>query len=135
HGLSGRMPRDTTSIKDLALHHLALFDRLGLDSFTLVGLSVGAMWAAELAIVAPDRVRGLVLMDSAMGAEPAVSRQRYFGLLDAVEAEGKITEALLDAIVPLFFSRHVGERKPHLAAHFRDELRSWDPVQLRETVV
>lgn len=135
HGMSGDMPGGTRSLRDLALHHLAVFDRLGLKTFTLVGLSVGAMWAAELALIAPERVRGLVLMDSFMGVEPPTSRQRFFGLMDAVETHGHVTEALLDAIVPLFFSPSVGERNPELPARFRNELRSWDPVRLLETVV
>src|SRR5258708_8513445 len=56
HGNSGPLPEGTEDLHDIARHHLALMDRLGIDRFTLVGLSVGGMWGAELALVAPERV-------------------------------------------------------------------------------
>lgn len=57
HGGSGPMPAATDDLRALARHHLALMDVLGLDRFTIVGLSVGGMWGAELALLTPERVR------------------------------------------------------------------------------
>lgn len=48
HGGSGPLPAGTT-MRDLADHHLLLRDRMKIRRFAGVGLSVGAMWAAELA--------------------------------------------------------------------------------------
>lgn len=50
------------NIHDLALHYDDLFDTLGLDRVRLVGHSVGAMVAAELAAHFPARVERLVLL-------------------------------------------------------------------------
>jgi len=47
---------------DLTLSYLDLFDSLGLGRFALVGHSYGGMVAAEIAAMAPERVRHLVLV-------------------------------------------------------------------------
>lgn len=47
---------------------LALADRLDLGPLVLVGHSAGGAVAAELALAAPERVAGLVLVDAAIGA-------------------------------------------------------------------
>jgi pimeloyl-ACP methyl ester carboxylesterase len=135
HGNSGPMPKGTEDLRDIAGHHLALIDRLGVDRFTLVGLSVGGMWGAELALVAPARVRALVLMDTFVGAEPEASRQRYAAMFDAIEATGAIPEGVLDAVVPLFFSPDVASRSPQLPRDFRERLAGWDRDRLLDTVV
>lgn len=135
HGASGELPGGTTSLRDLALQHLAIFDRLGLKRFTLVGLSVGAMWAAELALIAPERIRGLVLMDSFLGPEPAARRDQFSGMLDMVEATGAPSPQLLDGLVPFFLSPRARQEQPKLVQRFRQSMYGWDPVHLVHTVV
>jgi len=54
--------RHLDDLHDLVVYYLELFDGLGLGSFALVGHSFGAMVAAEIAAVAPERIRGLVLV-------------------------------------------------------------------------
>jgi pimeloyl-ACP methyl ester carboxylesterase len=51
-----------SGVDDLAYHYLELLDRLGLESATLVGGSFGAWVAAEVAVLAPQRVEKLVLI-------------------------------------------------------------------------
>jgi len=48
---------------DLVLHVLDLLDELGLDSVLVAGQSIGGWLAAELAAIAPARVRRLVLVN------------------------------------------------------------------------
>jgi pimeloyl-ACP methyl ester carboxylesterase len=48
-------------IADLARDGLAIADGLGLDSFHLLGVSMGGAIAQEIALAAPDRVRTLTL--------------------------------------------------------------------------
>lgn len=52
-------------VADLAGVHLRLLDALAIDRFVLVGCSFGGWVAAELALLAPDRVSELVLIDPA----------------------------------------------------------------------
>ena len=79
------------------------------------------MWGARLALREPQRVRSLVLMDASLEAGEA-TRLRYFGMLDAIAAAGRIAPPLLDAIVPLFFRPDVnlaGWCRPRFATRSR----------------
>jgi 3-oxoadipate enol-lactonase len=59
-GQSGYVERDY-DVADMARDALALADELDLDSFHLLGLSMGGMIAQEIALTAPERVRTLTL--------------------------------------------------------------------------
>jgi pimeloyl-ACP methyl ester carboxylesterase len=50
------------SIQDYILHYLDLLDQLGIDEFTLVGLSMGGYMAAMFGIQQPHRVKRLALL-------------------------------------------------------------------------
>lgn len=134
HGASGPLPAGTQTIGDLARQMLALLDALQIEECAVVGLSVGGMWAAELALMAPTRVRSLVLMDTFLGAEPQVTQTRYFGLLDAIEAAGQVMPALIEAIVPIFFRPGI-DLSSALPAAFAQRLAAMSAEQLRASVV
>ena len=51
-----------TDVHDLAIYYAGLIDQLHLSRMPLVGHSLGGMFAAELAAVAPDRISHLVLI-------------------------------------------------------------------------
>jgi pimeloyl-ACP methyl ester carboxylesterase len=62
---------------DVTLHHRDVLDALGIESAHVVGVSIGGWMAAELAAIAPERVRKLVLVnplglwfDDAPGEDP-----------------------------------------------------------------
>ena len=48
---------------DITLHHVDVLDALGVDAAHVVGVSIGAWMAAELAALAPHRVRALALVN------------------------------------------------------------------------
>ncbi len=52
-------------IEDVVFHYLDFFDALGVDKFHLVGASLGGWIAAEIALRHPQRIEGLVLVNSA----------------------------------------------------------------------
>ncbi|WP_184384609.1 alpha/beta fold hydrolase [Xanthomonas cannabis] len=134
HGQSGGLPDQTRGIDDLARQMLGLLDTLQLPQCAVVGLSVGGMWGAELALLAPERVRSLVLMDTFLGAEPQATRTRYFGMLDAIEAAGQVTPALIEAIVPIFFRPGI-DLTSALPAAFAQRLAQLSVEQLRASIV
>ncbi|AOD16571.1 alpha/beta fold hydrolase [Xanthomonas fragariae] len=134
HGQSAALPADTRQVGDLAWQMLTFLDALELPQCAVVGLSVGGMWGAELALLAPERVRSLVLMDTFLGAEPQATRTRYFGLLDAIEAAGQVTPALIDAIVPIFFRPGI-DLNSALPSAFAQRLAAMSAEQLRASVV
>lgn len=59
------------SVLDLAFRYLDLLDVLGLDRVHLVGLSLGGWIAAQIAVLAPERIAKLVLVCPA-GLRPPV---------------------------------------------------------------
>lgn len=132
HGESPALPPDVHTLTDLARDHLSLMDQLGIGEFAVAGLSVGGMWAAELAALAPDRVRALILMDSYMGSETPEEQQKYAGMLDAVERNGAITSPLLEYIVSQFYSTNAaGEDIENL----KRQLSGLPTSVLRESIV
>ncbi|TKB50300.1 alpha/beta fold hydrolase [Ferrimonas sediminicola] len=134
HGASGPLPADTRNLKGIAKDMLALMDALEVERFSVVGLSVGGMWATELVQLAPARVESLVLMDTFVGLEPEVTHSKYFAMLAAIEQARQVPAPLLEQIVPLFFATDVTERHPELAQGFRDRLASLPESRIDDTV-
>lgn len=134
HGESGKLPEGTTSLDDIARQAQALLDHLDIDRVTLVGLSVGGMWGTRLALAAPQRLNGLVLMDTYVGVEPEPTRQYYFSLFKQIEDTGTISEQLLDIVVPIFFRPGIDPQSP-LYQNFRAKLQNYSPERLRESIV
>ena len=95
---------------------------LGLSEFAMIGLSVGGMWGVELALKHPQAVEALVLMDTFVGSEPEVTKQKYFAILDHLERERAFTPALIQQTVPFFFSPVTFSKKPHLIEAFKEAL-------------
>lgn len=74
-GFNGSDDLAVDSPADVAGVHLRLLDALGIDAVVVVGCSFGGWVATELALLAPERVRRLVLVDPAgMPAEEEVPR-------------------------------------------------------------
>jgi len=133
HGDSDAPPATTTDMSALARQHLALLDALDIAKCHLVGLSVGGMWGAQLAIEHPGRVDRLVLMDTYLGAEPEATRLKYFGLLDAASAAGFFPEPLLDIVVPIFFHAG-GQTVPEVRDRFRAALKASNAEVIRDSL-
>ena len=135
HGGSGPLPKATRDLRDIALHHLELMDRLGVSRFSLVGHSVGGMWGAELALAAPKRLRSLVLLDTSLQQEPSETRKRYFAMLDAIEADRAIPAIILQEVVRMFFSPYVSSWAPELPWRLRARLAQWETGRLLDSVI
>lgn len=134
HGESGPLPQGTTSLDDIARQAQALLDHLDIDQVTLIGLSVGGMWGARLALAAPQRINGLVLMDTYLGVEPEPTRQYYFSLFKQIEDTGEISEPLLDIVVPIFFRPGIDPQSA-LYQNFRAKLAAYSADRLRDSIV
>ena len=70
------------SVLDLAFRYVDLLDYLGLDKVYLAGLSLGGWIAAQVAVLAPDRISRLVLVSPA-GLRPAGPAPDMFTLSPA----------------------------------------------------
>jgi len=73
---------------DSAADCLALLDHLGIDAAVLAGMSQGGFLSLRAALLAPDRVRGLVLIDTQSGTEDPEALPLYQGMHDEWVANG-----------------------------------------------
>lgn len=70
---------------DSADDALGLLDHLGIDRAVFVGMSQGGFLSLRAALRAPDRVAGLVLIDSAADVDDAATIEGYQGMLHVFE--------------------------------------------------
>jgi pimeloyl-ACP methyl ester carboxylesterase len=56
-------PSDVSTVRDLARVHVALLDRLDVSDVIVVGNSIGAWVAAEIALLSSPRVSGIVIVN------------------------------------------------------------------------
>lgn len=103
HGKSAKPDsEDEYSIEIFVDDTLALVDRLGWDRFVMLGHSMGGMIAQVLAIRAPHRVRGLILLDTGHGRvdidagviEIGVGLVREHGLDKLVDVTSQLDDPL-----------------------------------------
>ena len=78
HGVSDSVPNSVNTLKDYAKQVNGLLDSLDIYEFSVVGLSLGGIWGAELASLNPQRVKSLVLMDTFVGLENQKLATRNF---------------------------------------------------------
>ena len=122
HGDSDVLPDGACTLATLARDHLALLDALGIEECVLVGLSIGGMWGGELARMAPNRIKGLVLMDSFVGLEPQITCERYLGMLAMIEQHGTVPAPIIEQVAPIFFAN---QPDATLLADFKARLATW----------
>ncbi|AXB48454.1 hypothetical protein A4R43_13270 [Amycolatopsis albispora] len=80
---------------DLARDLIGLMDHLGLESAVVGGISQGGFVALRLALLAPERVRALVLADTEATALDDADRTGYEGMFAALREAGPVDELLV----------------------------------------
>ena len=130
HGGSDPLPESCRSLQQIAEQMLYMMDALAIEEFAVIGLSVGGMWGAELALKAPHRVKALVMMGCFLGFEPEVTRAKYYAMLDIIQHSSTISDDLIAQIAPLFFTRDIENRHPDLFIDFKQTLAKMPPKQL-----
>lgn len=126
HGESDTLPESTHSLRDISQQMLQLMDSLSIDNFSVIGLSVGGMWGAELAIAAPSRVNALVMMNCFIGYEPEVARAKYYAMLDIIKETQGVPASLIEQIAPLYFAKNLEQDNPELFDTFKQSLADID---------
>lgn len=134
HGASDAHPDSMSSLTDYARHILALLDSLSIENFSLAGLSLGGMWAVDLTILAPQRVKKLALLNTFVGLEPEVNCIKYNAMFAQIEQEKRISPALAEQIAPLFFSLASVEKQAGFVTSFQQYLMAASAEQLIEWV-
>jgi pimeloyl-ACP methyl ester carboxylesterase len=98
-----------------------------LGPIVVIGHSLGGMIAQELAFLAGDRVRGLVLCDTIPGVTDGV---RAFNPMMAELAESSGSDAVAEAMLPAMFGPRPLENTERARERFLADMRSADPASL-----
>ena len=107
---------------DLVDDVLAVLDREGVGRAVWAGLSIGGMVALRAALVAEDRVSGLILLDTHAGRETAFNKLRSLVMGSAVKAFGP--RLLSPEIIRLFFSSDTRKTKQPLIDEWKERFAS-----------
>lgn len=113
HGGSA-VPPGPYAMDDLGADVLRLADRLGLDRFSFVGLSLGGMVGMWLAATVPDRVERLALLCTSAYMGPTSG---YGQRADVVRRAG--TAEVADAVLGRWFTPRFMSSSPDVVATFR----------------
>lgn len=124
HGLSDTPPAMQCSLDELAEDHWQLMQQLGIEQFSLVGLSIGGMWAMRLALKHPETIDKLVLMGTDGGAEPDATRKQYLTMLAAIISAGRVPPPIIDKVASGFFSPSTIKTHPELYTAFCNDIAS-----------
>ncbi|GLT20128.1 2-succinyl-6-hydroxy-2,4-cyclohexadiene-1-carboxy late synthase [Vibrio zhanjiangensis] len=122
HGESQNAPPLTKTLKDYAKQIIALMDQIKVEQFSIVGLSLGGMWGAEIVGLVPERVQSLVLMDTFVGLEPEVAYEKCSAMLENISSAQRVSQAIIEALIPIFFARNAEQNTPELVAYLRRSL-------------
>lgn len=141
HGQSGHVLQPF-SLYDAASDVIAVLDHLGIERATWCGLSIGGMVALRAALAYPDRVAGLVLLDTDAGPETAWHKVKYHAMGAGVRVAGM--RPLLPAIARLMFGATTRRENPALVREWRREfakvhvpsaLRCLDALMQRDSLL
>lgn len=98
----------------------AVLDELQIERAVWGGLSLGGMVAMRAALVAGDRVAGLILMDTHGGPERLTKKLKYRAM--GLGAKWLGMPAMAGAILPLMFGRTTLGTRPDLTDTWRMQL-------------
>lgn len=115
HGSSGHVTAPFT-MYDSAKDHLAVLDELGIQRAAWAGLSMGGMAGLRAALAQPDRIAGLVLLDTDAGAERPWVKAKYAVMAATARMLG--VAPLLPGVKPIMFGTTTLNTQPELVAEW-----------------
>ncbi len=124
HGRSDA-PRRRYTIEDQAGDYLRVMDALGVGSAVLVGLSMGGMAAVHAALAAPERVTGLVLLNTSAGAEGRSKRLEHAVLAKAARALG-VRRWMARQSTAILFGATFRRNSPEVVSLWEDRMMALD---------
>lgn len=123
HGRSS-MPDSECTLEQLAEDVYSLMKELGIEQAHVAGLSLGGMVAMRLALAHPDIVRSLVLVGTSAQAEEAERAAQYETMARISKEQGP--EAIMQGVLPLFFSQAFIQGQPEKLQAFKEQFRNID---------
>lgn len=119
-------PDDDPSLAAVVRDVLAGLDRLGVTRAVVGGVSLGGYVAMELLRTAPERLAGLVLIDTKAGADAPAARENRLRVAAEMDATGD-TRALAEAMLPGLLGPTSLAERPEVVGRVRRLVESADP--------
>jgi pimeloyl-ACP methyl ester carboxylesterase len=116
------------TLDDLAADWLAILDQEQIDRAWLCGLSMGGMTAMRIALRAPGRVAGMVLIDSNAGREERRKRAQY-AVMGAIYRRFGMPKPLIARTAQIMIGRTSRANQPQLVDELRDVAGRHDRAQ------
>jgi len=93
-----RMSGGSVTIDDYAHVIIDVLNQRGLDRAVLAGLSMGGYVCLAVARLAPERLRGLILIDTRAGADSEEGRQARYDSIETIRERG--IEPVVESMLP-----------------------------------
>lgn len=132
HGRSGPVRRRYT-MDECVQVSVGLLDELGIERAVWCGLSWGGMVGMRLASRFPERLAGLVLMDTSARSEDRLKKPAY-RVLAAMARRFGPSRTLAKIVVPIFFADRTRRERPDLVEDFIQRLVRMDSESLQHAV-
>jgi pimeloyl-ACP methyl ester carboxylesterase len=132
HGRSSRIDAPYT-MDDCVDAAIDVLEACRAPSVVWCGLSWGGMVGMRLALRAPARVAGLVLIDTNADAESPHNLPKYWAMAMIARVLGPIPP-LLDRLEPIFLSPHTRATQPALVQALRRTIASMDRASIWRAV-
>ncbi|HEX6290654.1 MAG TPA: alpha/beta fold hydrolase [Herpetosiphonaceae bacterium] len=97
---------------------VALLDHLGIGQAIVGGMSMGGYVLFALLRRHPDRVKGIILLDTKAAADTEEGRAGRYKMAEQARSEG--TSAIADAMLPKMLTEQTREQQPELAQFVRE---------------
>jgi pimeloyl-ACP methyl ester carboxylesterase len=110
------------TMDDYAADVTALMDALGIDAAVIGGLSMGGYVTFALSRRAPERVRGMVLMDTRSQADTSDGVRTRRALLELVRTRG--TAAVADEVLPKLLGETTQRERPQIVSDTRRQIEA-----------
>jgi len=105
------VPEAAYAMADLAVDAIGLADRLGWNTFNLIGVSFGGMVAQEIAVTVPERIQRLVLMCTSSGGAGGSSYPlQELAQLEPGQRAAQSTRLMDTRFTPQWLAAHPKER-------------------------
>jgi pimeloyl-ACP methyl ester carboxylesterase len=109
---------DEYGLYDLADDLAALLDARGIERCTLAGMSMGGFMALRFADRYPERLDGIVLVDSIAGPHDEADIEQYSGMIDTVREAGDVPENMALTVKHLLFGATSNAERAGLVDHW-----------------
>ncbi len=117
-------------LDDIVGDTVALLDNIGVETCTLVGMSMGGFMGLRFALQHQDRLDALVLVDSMAGLHEEAKTQSYDAMITQIEGSDDVPEPLAETSAQILFGETTRETSTELVNGWIDRWLSYPPMSV-----